>query len=541
MTVITYTPRRRGCEVHLVTSGTLELVVARIGLDDRAPTVDGHHDLRDNVALVTRLQAYAANELAYRRLRSPEKRESHEAAAAQNRKDAVAIAEMITRAESRTVSGWCSGCFEQTEHRHVKGHDRPRRKFLCLKCGTPTTKCGVPGCRHLAIANPRALLTVRYCAQHRHDVPSFEKLDERLTTLADCAEWLRFESRNAARITKVAGGTIGTAVVIAPLAFFAAPAVGAALGGSALGGGLTGAAATGHGLAMLGGGSIASGGLGMAGGTAVVTATGTALGGALGASTVAAYVGADKSFRIERVRSGSGAAVVFATGFLAEGLSGWRGWQRLIDARFPDSTVYQVHWGAKELKDLGVLIVSGGAKVAARKLLANRAKKGSRAFGSLPGIGAVFAARDLASNPWTIAKTRAGMTGAALADLLARTDEGPFVLVGHSLGARVMVAAAQALGTRSESARIDSMHLLGAAVGNDGDWRTLDDAVSGTIWNYHSSNDQALRWLYSLAEQGQKAVGLTGFRSKFPSIRDRNVSRSVDGHSAYVHAVALQA
>jgi len=320
------------------------------GLGDRAPNVVGHDDLLANVALVTCLQGYAANELAYRRLRSPEKRKSHEEAAERNRRDAVAIAEMITRFGSRLVSGWCSGCFEHTEHRHVKGHDRPRRKFLCRKCGTPTTRCGVPGCDHLAVVIPRALLTIRYCAQHRHDVPSFKKLSSRLATLRDSDEWLLFESRNAASITKVAGGTIGSAVVIAPMAFFAAPVIGAALGGSALGGGLTGAAATGHGLAMLGGGSIASGGLGMAGGTAVVTATGTALGGALGASTVAAYVGADKSFRIERVRSGSGPAVVFATGFLTEGLSGWAAWQMLIDARFPDSSVYQVHWGARNSK-----------------------------------------------------------------------------------------------------------------------------------------------------------------------------------------------
>lgn len=278
----------------------------------------------------------------------------------------------------------------------------------------------------------------------------------------------------------------------------------------------------------------------MAGGAAVVTATGTALGGALGASTVAAYVGDDKSFRIERVRSGSGPAVVFATGFLTEGLSGWAAWQKLIDARFPDSPVYQVHWGAKELKDLGALASSGGAKMAVRKLLTNRAKKGSKAFGSLPGIGAVFAASEVATNPWTIAKTRAGMTGAALADLIARTDEGPFALFGHSLGARVMVVAAQTLGTRSEPPRIDSMHLLGAAVGKRGDWRTLDAAVSGTIWNYYSSNDQVLRWLYSLAEPRQTAAGFAGFRTKFPSIRDRNVSRNVGGHSDYVRSVALQ-
>ena len=257
---------------------------------------------------------------------------------------------------------------------------------------------------------------------------------------------------------------LGAAVVVAPMAFLAAPVVGAALGSSALGGSLTGAAATSHGLAMLGGGSIASGGLGMAGGTAVVTATGTALGGALGATTVAAYAGADKSFRIELVRPGTGTPVLFAQGFLTEGQTGWEAWKPLIEARFPEGPVYQVHWGAKELEDLGVLVTSGATKVAVRKVLVNQAKKGSKAFGSLPGLGTVLLAGDMAANPWTVAKTRAEMTGAVLADLIARADQGPFVLLGHSLGARVMVYAAQALGTLPEP-KIDSMHLLGAAVG----------------------------------------------------------------------------
>lgn len=509
-------------------------------LNDPQPRVGGSRELTRNLALVTRFVEYAANELARRRLRSPEKRESHAKAANLAERDAVAIAEMVLRLDSRVVPGWCSGCFERTEHRHVSGHDRPRRKFLCQTCGTPTTGCAVPGCRHFAVVNPRALHTLRYCAPHRHEVPSFEKLTERLAALDEAERWLRFESRNAARITKVAGGMIGTAAVVAPMAFFAAPVVGAALGGSALGGGLSGAAATGHGLAMLGGGSIASGGLGVAGGTAVVTATGTALGGALGATTVSAYAGADKSFRIELVRPGTGTPVVFATGFLTEGLAGWGAWRTLIEARYPDCPVYQVHWGAGELGDLGALVSVNATKIAVRKLLADRAKRGSKALGSLPGIGAVFVAADIASNPWTVARTRAGMTGALLADLLARTDEGPFVLLGHSLGARVMVAAAQALGTRSEPPKIDSMHLLGAAVGQGGDWRALDNAVSGVVWNYHSSNDQVLRWMYAVAERGQRAVGLAGFQSKFRSIRDRNVSRLVRTHSDYVSAVTLQ-
>ena len=115
------------------------------------------------------------------------------------------------------------------------------------------------------------------------------------------------------------------------------------------------------------------------------------------------------------------------------------------------------------------------------------------------------------------------------------------MFIGHSLGARVMVAAAQALGTRAAAPKIASMHLLGAAIGDRGDWRTVDDAVTGKVWNYYSSKDQVLRWLYSIAERNQKAVGFVGFRSRFPCMKDRNVSRIVSSHSAYISAVALQA
>jgi len=67
-------------------------------------------------------------------------------------------------------------------------------------------------------------------------------------------------------------------VVSGPLAFIAAPAIGGGIGSML---GLSGVVATNHGLALLGFGSLAAGGFGMAGGMTVVTATEMALGGSL--------------------------------------------------------------------------------------------------------------------------------------------------------------------------------------------------------------------------------------------------------------------
>jgi hypothetical protein len=488
---LAYFPREGGFEIRL-TADSHELVIRGKGPDDADPEIVGSRELSRNVALVTLALGYAANELGYRRSRSPERRAGHREAADVERKDAVVLADLVAKQGERSVYAWCSGCFSKTVHRDVKGSERPKRTYLCRECGTPTVDCGVLGCSHRAVIRPRARIRFGYCAEHRHAIPSFEKLNATIPTLGEYRDFLRHEVRNAERIAKVTGGTIGAAAVVAPLAFFAAPAVGAALGSSAFGGSLTGAAATSHGLAMLGGGAVASGGLGMAGGTAVVTATGTALGGALGATTVSAYTGDDRSFAIDLVRDGVGTPVVFATGFLTEGRSAWPEWRPLIDTLYPDAPVYELRWGAKELKHLTGLIAANGSKAAVREILLQGARRGSKAA-TLPGIGWVLGAHGVVTNPWTLAKTRAGMTGIALAELLARTAEGPYVLMGHSLGARVMVTAAQTLATRPGPPRIETMHLLGAAVGRKGHWHSLEKAVDGTVWNYWSENDNVLR------------------------------------------------
>ena len=116
-----------------------------------------------------------------------------------------------------------------------------------------------------------------------------------------------------------------------------------------------------------------------------------------------------------------------------------------------------------------------------------------------------------------------------------------FVVVGvWFVVAVVLVAVSHGLGDNTN----DNLSLPGTNSQRATDTlaKSFPAPANGTspIWNYRSSNDKVLRWLYSLAERGQKATGLTGFQSKFPSIRDCNVSRSVGAHSAYIQSVALR-
>jgi pimeloyl-ACP methyl ester carboxylesterase len=305
-------------------------------------------------------------------------------------------------------------------------------------------------------------------------------------------------------------------------------------------GSYTGAAATTYGLALLGGGSLAAGGLGMAGGTAVVAAMGGVLGGGLGALVTTAYIGDDKSFSIEKIADCTGTPVIVTSGFLTEGGNSWGTRQKIIQRRYPESPVYRVYWGSKELAALKGFVVGGVGKAGMGFAVKTAAAKAVRvAAKKLGPLGPMLVAADLLKNAWHTAKVRADRTGVALAGLMARTDADSYILVGHSLGARAMVTAAQTLATDTKGPRVATAHLLGAAIGAKGDWRSLNDAATDAIYNYHSANDKVLKYLYTAVQAGSVPAGLRGFGSKFPKIKDRNVSRLVNSHSDYFDKVNL--
>lgn len=536
MSTIDFKPEGRDAFVCSLSTRAGAQLTLRASVAGTEPELSGDPVLLGNPTIVTNVWAYGKHEAQYRRTRAAEKRKSHAKRAVKHKTSALAAARYAERLSGRSRSGWCSGCFMESPHLVVKT-PATTRLHLCESCGALTSVCRLPSCRHMATRRLDRIDAPGFCAEHRHEIPGFDKLNDGFNTIDESAEWLKFDSLNAAKLTKVAAVSVLGAGLLGPAALAAAPAIGGAAGAMT---GLTGAAATSHGLALFGGGSLAAGGLGMAGGTAVITAVGGALGGVIGATTTSAYVRSDPSFRIEKLRDGTGTPVLLASGFLTEKDDGWGGWRPVIDGLFPDAPVYRVFWGAKELKAIGVLLGMGAGQEAARLALVKWAARASKAgAGKVGPFGALLLGAGLAKNPWSVARSRAAMTGAILADLIARTETENFILVGHSLGARVMVTTAQALGTRDEAPRIDEVHLLGAAVGSKGEWRTLSSAVSGNVYNYWSSKDAVLKFLYRTVEGGRSAAGVRGFNSSFANIKDRSVTRQVSHHSAYFDAVKL--
>lgn len=306
--------------------------------------------------------------------------------------------------------------------------------------------------------------------------------------------------------------------------------------------GLHGVVAANHGLALLGGGSLAAGGLGMAGGQLVVTAIGAGLGGASGMRVATAYLGKDKSFDIQSIRGGEGPAVIFASGFTTEEDQSWVRWRKVIDTLYPNNPVYRVRWGSKELKDLAGLVGAGG--VAGAGALGIRRLAG-RALRAAPqqfnGLGALGGALNAVANPWHTAVNRSKQAGLALASILMRTNnEDGFILVGHSLGAAMMANASTALALDHKNSPIVDIHLMGAAFPARIDADKLSAAVQGKIHNYFSCNDQVLKNLYTSASFGKKAAGLKGFSNTNEKIVNVDVTDKVAGHRKYIDNVKLQ-
>jgi hypothetical protein len=506
---------------------------------DVDPVVEGSGVLKKNRALIDNAWALAKFTYLKVNLASPEEQENAAKRAKAHQEEAEWIAELAAAPGVVSQRGWCSSCFEKATHNKVERPTGQTPAYLCQKCGAPTLPCADPRCDNMAVRERGRVRIPRFCAEHRHDIPSFKNADATIEGLEEWEEFFKYEQPNLSRNAKIGGSLLAGLAVVGTAGVAAAPAIGGALG--TLVGGYSGAAATSYGLALLGGGSLAAGGLGMAGGTVVVAAVGAALGGAVGASVTNAYVREDKSFRIEMLKSGTGVPVVVCNGFLSEGSSGWGEWRELISSRYPDSPVYKLHWGAKELKDLGILGGYASVKIAApaavKAAAMSATKQGAKKL--LPAGPALLFA-DLVKNPWHVAKSRADKTGVVLADLLARTTTSRFVLVGHSLGARVMAIAAESLGTKEDGPRLEAVHLTGAAIGANSDWGPLVAGVDDAVYNYFSSNDKVLKYLYQAAMGGQRAAGQVGFSACPAKLINIDVSSQVDRHSDYYTKIKLR-
>ncbi|HCG7970880.1 TPA: DUF726 domain-containing protein [Vibrio parahaemolyticus] len=474
---------------------------------------------------------------------------------------------------SRVGVQWCSWCFKQTQHQLVDRNYLSRNEYQCLECLNFTVQCrycsnmatfkpyktqnnisveslaatalssGVVG--KLSSLNPtRKLKEIKQewasecCAEHDGTIASFKSLSARLDDLSDFKNIFDNRKVNIAAGGKILGGMVAGVAVFGPLSYVAAPAIASSIGSL----GLLGAASTGTAISTLSGAALTSASLaalgpgGMAGGVAFVSAVGAALGGTKGAVVSNSYFGSVKDFNIIKVRDGVGPAVIFINGFLSQKNQDASDWLEGTKDKYPNNPCYLVTWESSVLYDLGTLIGSGTGKKSMEKYLAYCAKKASKKNAAKVGpLGWASILTDLIDNPWHVAMAKSSMTGILLADIIARTNhKDGFILMGHSLGSRVIYYCLGALSTKAECF-VNDVHLFGGAIDGSekADWESKKSAVKGTVNNYYSKNDDVLKYLFKTAN-----IGLAGSPIGLGNVicsdsNNNDVSDDVLGHMLY--------
>lgn len=449
---------------------------------------------------------------------------------------------------------WCSWCAKKTEHNLIVKNILSRNDYQCSTCKNYTVQCrycesmatlrpGIPDSEEVDgfFASLKTNWASELCSEHDGTIADFEKLTMELDDLSHYKKMLDREKWDLAKGGKIAGGIVLGCTVFGPLTYLAAPGVAAALGTL----GLLGASGTGTAISSLSGAALTSASLtaigpgGMAGGVAFITATGGALGGHKGGVVSNSYFGAIDDFEIIKVKEGTGPALVFINGFLSQKNQDSSDWEDAIKAKYPKNPCYYVTWESSTLVKLGTFFGFGSGKSGALNGLAKNMLRGSKKFASkVSPLGWASTASDVISNPWHLAMTKASMTGILLADLIERTNNRDgFILMGHSLGARVVYYLLEALSTTNTN-KIKDVYLLGGAVDRKDTkgWDLAATAVTGSINNFYSSNDSILKFLYQGANLGiSNPIGLGEISSSSNNINNIDVSTLINGHNEYKH------
>ncbi|MDY0193995.1 MAG: DUF726 domain-containing protein [Aliarcobacter butzleri] len=440
------------------------------------------------------------------------------------------------------IESYCSWCFESHTCTLKEKNNLTRNVYICNGCGNEIVKCRV--CNNKAKysdlkAENIDMWSNNFCAVHEGQIAKFESLDWSLETIGEYRDIVERNELNYKKIATTAAFTIGGAAVIAPAAFLAAPAIGGSIGTLY---GLSGAAATSKGLALLGFGAISTGGLGVAGGVAVVTAAGSALGGKYGAVISNSYFGDIEGFEIVRIKQGIEPTIICIDGFLnEENKKATQSWLDGLKEKYKENTIYYVKWESKNIMALANSFGQGWGTESLKNSIITTASSASKvAVKKVAPLGLAIQALGLVTNPWSVASVKAYQTGALLADIIARTDK-EHILIGHSLGARVIYSCLSSLKTK-DKCFIKDVHLLGGAVDkncknedNKVCWNELHNTVSGKIKNYFSKNDTILQTLYRVGEGVKFEFGDPIGRHPIENqnIDNIDVTEYIGGHTEY--------
>ena len=208
---------------------------------------------------------------------------------------------------------------------------------------------------------------------------------------------------------------------------------------------------------------------------------------------------------------------IVINGFLKERDKIFEDWCRAFELIPDNIEIYGLTWASKNFEDF------------TRSLLS-------------PKLGNIFSkklflaqlAYSAITNPWHVSMKKAADTGELLGNILYQSEEGPYSLIAHSLGCRVIFYTLELLKYHPEI-KINNVILLGGAVDNNPqEWEALTTAISGKIYNCHSDHDATLHTTYAIANAKlSKPIGYYPIESDGKRIINIDCSDIIEAHTEW--------
>ncbi|CAH0016176.1 unnamed protein product [Clonostachys rhizophaga] len=285
-----------------------------------------------------------------------------------------------------------------------------------------------------------------------------------------------------------------------------------------------------------------SGFLGGIGGAAIITSTFAASGSYIGGKAANRRTGAVKTFEYRPLHNNKRVNLIVT-------VSGWLT-GKVDDVRLPFSTVdplmgdiYSVLWEPEILQSIGDtirILATEALTTSIQQILGGTILTALMGAIQLPLI--LTKLSYLIDNPWAVSLDRAMLAGKILADSLIERNLGarPIILVGYSLGARVIFSCLLELAKRGAYGLVQDVYLFGSPiVVKREEYLRTRTVVTGRFVNGFNRNDWILGYLFRLTNGGIRRVAGLGPIEELPWIENFDVTDIVIGHMEYRTAMPI--
>ncbi|WP_169628304.1 DUF726 domain-containing protein [Flavobacterium frigidarium] len=252
-------------------------------------------------------------------------------------------------------------------------------------------------------------------------------------------------------------------------------------------------------------------------------------------------------FKITKQRDGNYPAIITISGWRSQDKDNRKDWEESILKIYPDREWFHLEWNSEKIPFIDKALESNMPSINMETEKPNDYNKiFKRAFflASLvvspivPLVTSSLLHTKLLNNYWHTAVRNSKQTGDNLAQVLNACKNKDFILVGHSLGARVIFNCLSYLSEKGLHSNIFEIHLLGGAVSsNPKKWSKTSLTVKNKIYNYYSDNDNVLKTAYRASMLSTEPIGLYEIENK--KVINRNTTIYIDGHTEYIKNFSL--